>query len=534
MQQLVNLQALLGWIGIGDTAERTFKKAVLAALGEPKLMRQVVAIPLAIYDRALKDLQVAHKEGEDMVERGMTPVEQGQVGELRRVARIVLGLAPEVTLMAPRATAVAPAGVTGAAVSGGGAAATTPPVGPGGTAQGSGGVVQSTQSEVALLTQAIKDAVKPTSKRICACKVLDQAGDTEIAPLDPKDLSGLVDDWRTLENDGEEPTEEEEATADQMASLEARARSGATPYADFGVWRPHGQRMERALKFVVHHLQTDGTTKPSEINGPDSYSQWIKSWRVYAFAMVALKLATRTRLQRYADRIRLLTEEWPQFWWVIMLADIKMRSEGLERVRRLCIRRKSNGLLPDYDELRPWDVTYREAAADTDFWGREVDKQIVMYVTSLKSASRICDTGIGPIVETKHGGSRGKNMRSAPSESSGESSSVKKKKRGSAAKERKVKKVRGGKGKKAPKQAAQAGAPAKGGGNAKPAALIVDPSRASEKKADGSWTRDESGRQICWAFGRGTCKRHCPTNRAHACEKCRGTDHGAKECIQAK
>ena len=515
LQQIVSLQKLCEWVGIGDSATRKTATVVLGALGGPKLLRQLVAIPYEAYERTLNGIKVVEKIGEEEVETDLTPLELGQVGELRRVARLALGLGPEVTSRGPIPS------VHGLLAPPGGAPASSGAPGTAGNA-----------TDVAHLAQAIRDAIKPPSKKICASRVIDQADDTEVVPLDPKVLSTLVEDWRQIENDGEEPTEEEEATSDQIASLDSRARSGATPFVDFGVWRPYGSRMERAMKFVVHQQQGDGTSKPKEINGPDTYAQRIKCWRVYAFAMVTLKLATRTRLQRYADRIRLLSEEWSQFWWVIGLADIKMRSEALERVRRECGRRKKAGQLPDFDETKPWDVAYREAAADTDFWGREVDKQIVMFTTSLRSASRIRDIGTGPIIELRTSGTKGRRGHAASDSSDDSSGSqANRRKKGSAAKAKKKKRGPPKKAKAANSQG-QAQGP-KGGGKDKTPGLLVDPSRAQEKKRDGAWTRDESGRQICYAYGRGACKRQCPTGRAHCCEKCRGTDHCLKDCKQA-
>lgn len=95
------------------------------------------------------------------------------------------------------------------------------------------------------------------------------------------------------------------------------------------------------------------------------------------------------------------------------------------------------------------------------------------------------------------------------------------------------KKARGGKGMKTVMQTTQRSSSGKGGDNCKSAARMVDPPRASEWKEDGSWTRDASGRQFCWAFNKGPCKR-LPSDRAHTREKRRGTDLDAKDCTQPK
>ena len=77
--------------------------------------------------------------------------------------------------------------------------------------------------------------------------VIDQGDDTEIRPLNVDELRRLLGDWIANTNDGEEPTEEQEATGEQLAALNFRLRSGGTPFVDFGVWRPHGADLGRAL-----------------------------------------------------------------------------------------------------------------------------------------------------------------------------------------------------------------------------------------------------------------------------------------------
>jgi hypothetical protein len=357
------------------------------------------------------------------------------------------------------------------------------------------------------LARAVRDAVKPPSKKICASKVLDQGDDTEVIPLDAKVLADLIDDWKAVENDGEEPTEEEEATGDQLASLNGRILTGATPFVDFGVWRPYGARMGRALRFVVHTVQAAGVSRPREGNGPNCHTEWLRCWRVFAFAMVALKHASKSRLQRYADTVRTLSEDFPAHWWVVGLADIKMRSEGLERVRRDCVKRHEQKTLTDFNPSKPWDIVFREAALDTKFWDREVDKQVVMFHTNVKSNAMICDNGTGPI-----------SMINA--ESPGASSTQ-------------TRPVMQGavKAKKKNKKGKQAKGDGKGGSGGGKGAKAVD--RADMKDKNGKYRTSKTGEEICWAFNKGTCSTPCPAKRWHMCEWCRSVDHMTKDCKHA-
>ena len=341
-------------------------------------------------------------------------------------------------------------------------------------------------------------------------------------PFDAPYVAQLIEDWKMSENDGEEPTAEDEATGDQLVSLNTRLQRGATPFADFGVWRPFGNRLGRALRFVVHHPRADGSYQAKEINGPSSFAAWLKCWRVFAFAMSALKQACRTRLQRYADRIAKLSEEFPNHWWIIGMADIHMRSEHIERVRRECVRKHQKGELTDFDAARPWDVAFREAAADEGYWQREVDKKVLLYTSAITSASRLTDPGYGPIEELSA------SLRSSAS-GGGPSGRVSKRKRGAqSGSDSEDSAAEPGRKKSGKKQKAKQRKPSA------PAATRPSPAgefgrgakRADYQRPDGRYVRAPDGTEICYAYAHRAegCKDRCPQRRAHICEWCRG-DH---------
>ena len=129
--------------------------------------------------------------------------------------------------------------------------------------------------------------------------VLDEGDDTEVMPLDPATIRTLIAEWRELENDGEDPQEDEEATGDQLATLDFRLRQGSTPFVDFAVWRPFGARFGRLLKFSAFLPLPSGGFQTKEINGPACFEDWKKSWRVFVFGMVALKAASKSKLEKY-------------------------------------------------------------------------------------------------------------------------------------------------------------------------------------------------------------------------------------------
>ena len=124
-------------------------------------------------------------------------------------------------------------------------------------------------------------------------RVLDQDDDTEVAPMTKEEYNMRMKEWVATVNDGEGPLPEQEATLDQITALDARVASGATPFVDFGIWRPYGMRLGRALRFLTHVPMPDGTFQTKELNGPPTFEDWDRCFNVFVFAMEFLKLASR-------------------------------------------------------------------------------------------------------------------------------------------------------------------------------------------------------------------------------------------------
>ena len=76
-----------------------------------------------------------------------------------------------------------------------------------------------------------------------------------------------------------------EATAEQLSALHFRVASGAPPFVDFGVWRPHGTRFSRIMRFQAVIPLPDGAYQHREFAGPAAFSEWAKGWEVLQFAM---------------------------------------------------------------------------------------------------------------------------------------------------------------------------------------------------------------------------------------------------------
>ena len=482
---LDNLAAVLQWVGLENRGNRATKDGLWTALGQPTLVRHLAAVPFQAWQDAVAAWTVPVTEGEVTAQEAPTPVEQGQAGILRRVVRLLMGLDPaEGTFPLP------PLPVFGS--------------------------IAGTQSDA----QARVTTATPQTRKVKMSAVMDQADDTEVRPLEAEDLRKLVLEWRDLENDGEDPLEEEEATGDQLAALSFRLRDGGTPFVDFAVWRPFGARFGRLLKFQAYFPLASGGFQTKEINGPGSYEEWHKSWRVFAWAMSVLKAASRFRLQRYELRIAKLNETYQGMWWIVAMADIRMRSEHMERIRRNLERtaaQRAPGVRPlqgEFDAQRPWDMVFREAARDEAFWQEQVDRKALLFAAHVKSPGQLLDDGVGAVVAgsealLKAADSHPKKKKRKASESVSTSPD----------KPKKVKK------KKTKTKRQQPGAPP-GGKGGKGGAKSSD-----TKQSDGRFFRDERGKQICWTWNHSAdgCHNPCSSGRAHVCEWCRG-NHRSINC----
>ena len=86
------------------------------------------------------------------------------------------------------------------------------------------------------------------------------------------------------------------------------------------------------------------------------------------------------KLDHYKEKIKQLGEKYAHVygpdstWWIVGMADQRMRSERLERIRQRAeekhVMLMSIGQLQlsKFNEKKPWDSVFLMAAEDRDFW----------------------------------------------------------------------------------------------------------------------------------------------------------------------
>lgn len=487
-----DIQGVFKWLELTpEVAE-----ALTAAVGAGTALRPWARVPPERFAKVVAALKVG--------DRILTPVEEGQAGEVSRIARLAL---------------------------------TGPPPTAGASVSASQGAPQ-----VLPVEAAADSAGRPVDPRLAAhggpkiklASVLDQADDSEIRPLPMDTVRGLIAKWKRDANDGENPAEAEEATCEQLSALDFRLKAGQPPFVDFAVWRPFGASLARQLRFKAYVPLPGGEFQVRELAGPPSFDEWLRAWRVFAFAMEVLDAAGRVRLKRYEDQIARLAADYPSAWWVVACADIKMRQSGIEKVRRRLesehLELTAAGLSSPLDPARPWDLCFREAASDANFWAREVGEKILQYSTAQRSKEQLLQPGCGSLSFV---GSAQKRPRSPIRGDRDDDSPRAPPKR----QRKKPHKERRG-------QARDGGSPRASGSGGPPR----DPRRSNreqggqadrpDKTKDGSKFLRSGGRELCWIWnrGKGACSEPCPNKRLHRCERClgshRGCEHTAADDMQ--
>ena len=471
------LGALLNFVGMQDDV----KAAVWHELGGAEKIREIVFVPLADWEASVASAKVPIGEGTDgddggrPAHRGLKPREKAQVGMLRRYARLLVGL---------------PGDEGEGALTQGGARATVATVAPG------------------------KSANVGTGKRkFKLASVVDQKDDQEVDAIGAEGFRDAIKRFKEA-NDGLNPAEDEEATPDQLQGIAVKLSQDVVPYADFGVLRPFGLRLERTLKFHAKFWDpSKAEFVAKELPGPPSIDEWLRSWKVYTFILVALGAASRARLERYRDKVVALANKYGQIrggsWWIIALADQRMRSERMERIRRELEAAAFDGRLADaggLDRERPWDAVFLRAAQDHEFWQAEVVEVSLLYAAKVKDRAELTDPG-------HHVWVAGEAKRTdAVSEAQGRQEAA------SATRSR----ARRDREKRKHTPAAEA-VDKRATGSAE------DAGNGKGGKAKG---KGKSRIQVCYAWNRDAagCPNPCPNGRAHVCEACGSVDHKGKAC----
>ena len=327
LQGFNDLNSIYDWAGIAQDLRTT----LAAALGNPAMIRDLVFIPRGEWDAVVSGLSGGpgppDADGNPGPPRALTAIDRSRMEMLRRVCFLRAGATPDTPghARAPVAAAVAPGAAQPAAI---------------GSSAG---------------------------RKLKLSAVVDQALDAEIQPMDHQEVTALFDKYRQMY--GDVPATDAEPTADQLAGIRQLVQANATPYIDFAIFGPHGMRLLRKLTFSANVLNSQGEWTRREFPGPPNYEAWHKIFRCMRTAFLLLEVATAERLDAYGEHIRSLNNRFGhECWDIVYHADIHMRSEEFERIRRRLTLTPAHGFTPG----SPWNAVFAQAIKEDAFWTREV------------------------------------------------------------------------------------------------------------------------------------------------------------------
>jgi hypothetical protein len=280
---------------------------------------------------------------------------------------------------------------------------------------------------------------------------------------------------------------------------------GMEPYADFSLLTAYGRRMAKVLRHRSWVFQQDGTYRPMEVPGPDSFVNWDACFKVYEVIMLMLRfpppgggrpspsnsspVVTPIALETYHEAFSALARAHPEAWHLCQKAEDRCRAEHFPRLVRQIL--AETGVAPS------WSQVFIKAALDDRYWDREVRRPAMAFIARGNTGKRpFSQTETSEAAAVAHVPSRGSGWdgRGGHGEQSRHRSPVHKGR---------------GRGKQ---HRQHSGAP-----DAK--------RRANHPKKDQKdrYITTREGTEICYRFAtgeRGACDTPCPKGRAHVCQKC--------------
>ena len=445
------LNAMSTLADVGNWAGTTgpLEESLLALLGRPTKLRDVAFIARTTWDRVVSGLTMEVTAATDTVPaitRPLNPTEESRIEIFRRACLLRLGIQPD----HPGASGLPTMSVV--------------PAGPG-MAPGGGRGAGSPMS------------ITPTRK-LKLSSVVDPTLDAEIIHMEATELEQVYNDYRT--KFGALPSQDVDPTNDQLSGLRQLIMSKALPYVDLSIWGPFGLRTLRKQVFTSYILNAStGEWSKKEAPGPPDVVAWEKSFRTYRVAMLLLQAIDSERIDSYIDHIKELHNRFgSECWGLIYRADVRMRSEHMERVKRELDTAPQYG----YSSAAPWSAVFFASTKDAEFWSKEV---IIP----------------GTLLLAK--GSTGPSKPNAATSDSSDGPATSKKPRTGRGKKRKYK---------------------------------GDDSVFDEKEK--VYTHNRKKIEICKKYNMGKCgdgrpQGKCPNNRSHQCNKCMGP-HPATKCTGGK
>ena len=342
LEQLNSLSDVCDWAGLEDP----LKAKLFARLGAPTKIRDIGFIGRPKWDA---EVEATKLEAADGSEIDLTAVQTSRVEIFRRVCLRRLGMTPDVP------------GATG------------PP----------GGVIGGYPPQAVAAPGLGAAATTGMTRKLKLSAIIDPTLDAEVVQIDRADVQQMYSDYKAKY--GDYPSQDSDPSLDQLSALRQLILAESLPYCDLSIFGPHGLRILRKQVFTAYMVSSGtGEWTKKELPGPPDYHAWHKGYKVFRTAMLLLRAADAERLDAYAEHLRDLVHQFmEECWGLIYRADVRMRSENMDRLRRHLTEKPEHGFTTN----DPWSAVYAAAVRDEKFWAKEVLTPCTLLLAGRRNAA---------------------------------------------------------------------------------------------------------------------------------------------------
>ncbi|CAJ1414471.1 unnamed protein product, partial [Effrenium voratum] len=219
------------------------------------------------------------------------------------------------------------------------------------------------------------------TRKLKLSSVVDPTLDAEIVQLSHEEVTKMYSDYKA--KFGDYPSLDVEPTMDQLAAISQLVKSNSLPYVDFSVFGPHGLRQLRRAVFTSYTLNAaTGEWSKKETPGPDSIQAWERCFKTYRVSLLLLGVVDSERLESYMEFIKDLHSQFGHdCWGIIYRADVRMRTEFMDRIRRSLHESPQFG----YTKAALWSAVFAMAIREAEFWSKEVKTPATLLLARNKS-----------------------------------------------------------------------------------------------------------------------------------------------------
>ena len=226
--------------------------------------------------------------------------------------------------------------------------------------------------------------------KVRVAQILNQAVDQEVPMLSEIKLAELRKYF--IDVIGDEPLQKVDATDAQITALNFVVECGLAPYADFGVFGPHGVRQEKRMRFAQHFQDSTGKWRAVEQPGPPNIESWRQCWETFTVAAVTLRIARPAVLARYAQKFEERCARYHRSWHLCVRADDRCRAEFWTSERRRQQRfSEAHPAMSAVEVDMPWNSVIKESADNLEFWLNELQEPALLY-TQMRDDSTTAPT----------------------------------------------------------------------------------------------------------------------------------------------